>query len=243
MLLPPQTRLEAGGYLTNDKDIILLVPDSLPSNHNLRYVASGMEPDIGALDMKLRTAAHGYSETYINYKYSTRASLKDGIISALSSLVDPVAQVGSGPITLTMTWNIDQSDVDLHIYEPNHNHIFYKNMKGTSGYLDLDNITGYGPEHYYTDCNQLQIGEYAFGVNYFSDRYAIENGEETRSTKATIVASVPNSTRTFSKTLTQYKLDSGDNSPFILGKIVVEEITDTDDPNQLRRLKYTIEAP
>ena len=40
-----------------------------------------------------------------------------------------------------------------------------------SGYLDVDNVTADGPEHYYATCDAsiLQTGTYNIGINNFSD--------------------------------------------------------------------------
>jgi uncharacterized protein YfaP (DUF2135 family) len=65
--------------------------------------------------------------------------------------------------------------VDLHVNEPDGSHVYYGNMRGTSGYLDYDDISSYGPEHYYVvDCENLATGSYAVGVNYYHG-----NGPET----------------------------------------------------------------
>lgn len=74
-----------------------------------------------------------------------------------------------------MTWNAP-GDVDLHTFEPNGAHVFYKQLVGSSGVLDVDNVIGFGPEHYYASCerSQLQVGVYQVGINHF-DNAAIAN--------------------------------------------------------------------
>ena len=48
-------------------------------------------------------------------------------------------------MTVTLTWDQDQSDVDLHVLEPGTDgrHIYYSNKgyTGTNPYFDLDNTT------------------------------------------------------------------------------------------------------
>ena len=66
-----------------------------------------------------------------------------------------------------MTWG-SQPDVDLHVTEPNEFHVFYGSTRGPSGYLDVDDVTGFGPEHFYVSCGTLETGTYAIGVNYYS---------------------------------------------------------------------------
>lgn len=59
-----------------------------------------------------------------------------------------------GPITVEITWD-DTEDIDLHISEPDTTHVFYANPKGTVGYLDVDDLDQYGPEHYYASYDNL----------------------------------------------------------------------------------------
>src|SRR5665647_345064 len=83
-------------------------------------------------------------------------------------------------LTVTLTWDQDASDVDLHVLEPGADarHIYYNN-KGystTNPYLDMDNTYGYGPEHYYaTESSTLPgatniYGTYQIRVEYYRDK-------------------------------------------------------------------------
>lgn len=65
-----------------------------------------------------------------------------------------------------MRWD-NQPDLDLHVNEPNNVHVFYGNTSGISGFLDLDDTNGFGPEHYFTNCSTMVPGEYRVGVNYY----------------------------------------------------------------------------
>lgn len=87
------------------------------------------------------------------------------ISQARIRVVQPPRQLGSGPITVALSWD-SQPDLDLHIFEPNF-HVYYENRQGNNGYLDLDDTNGYGPEHYYTSCD-IETGNYTFKVNYYS---------------------------------------------------------------------------
>ncbi len=82
-------------------------------------------------------------------------------------------------MTVTLTWDQDSSDVDLHVQEPGTDgrHIYYSNKGYTDGnpFLDMDNTLGYGPEHYYAtesmtlpDSTNL-YGTYQIRVNYYAD--------------------------------------------------------------------------
>jgi uncharacterized protein YfaP (DUF2135 family) len=82
-------------------------------------------------------------------------------------------------MTVTLTWDQDASDVDLHVQEPGASgrHIYWDNKGYSTGnpYLDMDNTRGYGPEHYYAtesmtlpSSNSL-YGTYQIRVEYYAD--------------------------------------------------------------------------
>lgn len=218
-------------YLTNHRDVILLVPGALPSNWTLHHVSDGkVADDIG------RVAAHSFIETYLSPAYDIRPEVIKGIKQELSLLQEPPQVVKSGPVTVTLTWNLGNGDdVDLHVFEPNSTHVYYQSTTGTSGYLDVDNTQGFGPEHYYTDCNQLQVGEYIVALNYYGDDHP------SRAVTAEVTISVPGSTRTFTTTLGNAIGTAGNsNPPSKIAKVVIEKISDPAHPNQNGKLKYQI---
>ncbi|MDG6220528.1 MAG: hypothetical protein QCI38_03670 [Candidatus Thermoplasmatota archaeon] len=97
------------------------------------------------------------------------------------------SELRKSSLTITLTWDTGKSDVDLHVLEPTIDsnpgrHIYYSN-KGSSGsgnpYLDFDDTSGYGPEHYIaTEGSTLPnyqgegvslYGEYKIRIHYFAD--------------------------------------------------------------------------
>jgi hypothetical protein len=218
-------------YLTNHRDMILFVPGSLASNWTLRNVSNS-----AAADDRGRVIAHSFVDTYMNPNFDISPAVINGIKLQLSGLQDPPQVAGNGPITATMSWNLGSSDVDLHIFEPDNMHVYYLAKTGTSGYLDVDNTLGFGLEHYYTNCNQLQVGEYIFAVNYFNEAlFGL-----TRPATTTLTLTVPGSTRTFTTTLPEDLHSAGDNAPIQVAKITVERIVDPNNANLNGKLKYKI---
>jgi len=213
-------------YLTNHLDIITSVPGSLPANWTLRRAESGQIVDnIGSVP------ANHFVETYLSPHYDIRSEMVNGIRQKLSQLQAPPQVVKSGTLTVTLTWDIGNSnDIDLHIFEPDKTHVYYGHKTGHSGYLDVDNITGFGPEHYYSDCQKLQAGEYLVGVKYYSDRF-----QPVRPVTATITISTPGSTRTFIT-----KLETAGGDPQKLAKVVIERIRDSSNPYWDGKLKYQV---
>ena len=58
-------------------------------------------------------------------------------------------QLKPADLVVTMMWNTDQTDVDLHVLEPSGEECYYQNKKTRSGGQITDDITtGFGPEMY-----------------------------------------------------------------------------------------------
>ena len=70
-------------------------------------------------------------------------------------------------LRVTLCWETDANDVDLHIVDPNGEECFYSHMKNASG-LELysDQTQGLGPE--VIRCEKALPGTYHIGVNYFN---------------------------------------------------------------------------
>ena len=225
-----------GPYLTNHRDIILLVPGSLDSNWTLHNAGDG-----SVADDRGRVLAHSFVDTYMSDAFDIHTAVIEDIQLTLDTLQDTPIQVGSGHLGATMTWNLGYTNVNLHVYEPDGGHVFYLNPRGTNGFLDHDYVHGFGPEHYYShNCNQLQVGEYIFGVNYYND-YA-DDGDRLPARPVTVAVSLitPTEFRTFTLTLNDDIQSAGNNSPTRVGKIIVEKIVEPLNPLRDGKLKYTI---
>lgn len=222
-------------YLTNHRDFIRHIPEALKDNWKLhRTEDNSLADDLGEIK------AHYFLDTYLSEDFDIRPALVDRIRQKLGTLQDPPEIVGSGPITVTMTWNLGNSDIDLHLFEPDQSHVYYENLQGVSGFLDLDNRDGFGPEHYYTDCNQLQVGKYVVGLNYYQDHDDDDGQLPARPVTTTVTITVPNATRTFTRTLNDDIQDDGNDQPMKVADIIVEQIIAPNNPNLNNKLKYQI---
>ncbi|HVH11984.1 MAG TPA: hypothetical protein VM759_02975, partial [Longimicrobium sp.] len=68
---------------------------------------------------------------------------------------------------ITMTWDTDGNDVDLHVVDPAGEHVYYANRVAPSGIRLLQDIVqGFGPEVVLTD--RVAPGPYHVGVKYFA---------------------------------------------------------------------------
>lgn len=110
---------------------------------------------------------HSFIGAYLFSGSISNAKITGDFATILMGLEAPTPVASSGIITVTLTWGTEP-DVDLHVFEPNGTHVYYANLFGPSGYLDVDDVTSFGPEHYFISCNTLETGQYAVGINYYS---------------------------------------------------------------------------
>ena len=83
-------------------------------------------------------------------------SIKGHVDQALTDLKAPPTQASQGFFTATLSWD-GSGDVDLHTFEPTNSHVYYRSKRGVSGYLDVDNTRGFGPEHYFASCDKTKL--------------------------------------------------------------------------------------
>jgi hypothetical protein len=81
-------------------------------------------------------------------------------------------------LLVTLTWDQDDSDVDLYITDPAGDTMWYGNHQTPSGVtLDVDDVDGYGPEHgtltlESASTSQILEGNYIVRVHYYDDHGA-----------------------------------------------------------------------
>ncbi|CAN0246475.1 unnamed protein product [Pylaiella littoralis] len=76
-------------------------------------------------------------------------------------------------LTITLEWSDDTSDVDLYVTEPGGAVVYYNNKVGDVGFLDNDDMSGFGPENYIIDSGldpvaSQVLGEYEASVKLYS---------------------------------------------------------------------------
>lgn len=194
--------------LTEDlmiKTIALTTPIGIlpPRPSNITNIGSGAVSS----DWK----GHGFIDEYTAEGSRSVVRITDGVVAMLDTLLRPLQFAQEGIITATLTWGA-QPDVDLHIFEPNGSHVYYGQLQGVSGYLDLDDTTSYGPEHYFVSCSSLEAGTYSVGVNYF-------RGSLPETAQIQIKAGL--SVRTFTRNLPTMRGPEWDGSPVSVANITV----------------------
>lgn len=158
-----------GSHVLADLDLVingLRVVGSVPSITN---TIPGYLLRAPGINGKRDALGHGLIEIYINQSLGISNAVRNLIDDALDTLEAPPVQSNVGFFDATLIWN-GSGDVDLHSYEPSGLHVWYASRQGNSGYLDFDNTTANGPEHYYASCDSevLETGLYRFSVANYS---------------------------------------------------------------------------
>jgi hypothetical protein len=191
----------SGPYTTLDEDIIIgSVPGSLSANLDNFF-------GINLQDL----TGHMFAKSYMAIGHQAETKILNDIVNKINGLNFPTTSLGNGIITATLTWG-SNPDLDLHVFEPNGSHVYYADRYGTSGYLDHDDVDGYGPEHYYVSCDTIEPGTYRFGVNYYYG-YSAETG--------TLSIQVGDQIRSRQQTFTQWFYSSGNSTPYIMFEVQV----------------------
>ena len=94
---------------------------------------------------------------------------------------------------MTISWNTDNTDVDLWVIEPDGEKCFYShNRTKNGGELSQDMTQGYGPERY--QIKKAQKGTYRVIVNYFNMNPNLLAGETHVNVTVTRFAGTPQET-------------------------------------------------
>lgn len=202
-----------GPYTTLVEDLVIQVialatpPGVLsPRFSNITNIGSGATSS----DWK----GHGFVEEYMAQGSRSVVQIMGDTTTMLGSLVQPPQLAAEGAITATLEWGT-QPDIDLHVFE---NlgvigaHVYYNNMVGLVGRLDMDDRYQYGPEHYTASCDMLQAGTYRIGVNYYY-------GALPETAQIQVKAGL--SVRTFTRYLPAMLEQAGNDNPVPVADIVV----------------------
>ncbi|MDR1581604.1 MAG: DUF2135 domain-containing protein, partial [Synergistaceae bacterium] len=86
-----------------------------------------------------------------------------------TSKIDP-RLIGNYPLDLrvVLTWDTDNTDIDLHVTDPNGEEAFYgAPLSYQGGRVSPDNTVGYGPEEY--SLKKAKPGVYRVEVNFYAN--------------------------------------------------------------------------
>mgnify|MGYP001606550980 CR=1 FL=1 len=111
-------------------------------------------------------------------------SYTGGITDAIKELVKDAGGNVQGELRVSLAWH-NHDDLDLHVHEPNGNHIYFPNKRvrhASSGMLDVDMNAGYGDTRtpveniIWTAKQQMPEGTYKITVHNFCHRETDQAG-------------------------------------------------------------------
>lgn len=129
----------------------------LPSQASLEDLVLGIAPELNAGRLTVRYTLEG-----------------PGGVGAFAEQSVRVIRVGTGDVQISVAWT-GASDVDLHVYDPAGDHVYFANKAVASGgQLDLDSnaactIDGKNNENIVWPVNGAPAGEYQVFLDYWSD--------------------------------------------------------------------------
>ena len=156
-----------GDYILANLDLVI---------NALRLTGTVPANNVDIPGILLRTSpvdasGHELIGTYLNPTMAPRGKVVSAATSALSALLPPNTNgtvASPGFFTVTLTWS-GSGDVDLYTFEPGGSKVYYRSRSGASGFLDVDNTSGFGPEHYFASCSssKLVAGSYRIAIDNY----------------------------------------------------------------------------
>jgi len=215
----PASELVNGQHVTANDDYVIIALKAFDWD----VLGTNCSNDPGWIDDPRDLFNHGFKPSYFRSFLKSRNMINERFNNLISTLEFPEPILGNGAIKVALTWGAEP-DLDLHIYEPNGTHVYYRNRQGVSGFLDVDDTSSFGPEHYFVECQDIEEGVYQFCVNYYYG-----TGTETANI---ILLTADGKTRTTSRRFYSSEGSSGNSNPTIMGKIEVSK--DTNDNYQFK---------
>jgi len=154
-----------GPYTTSGNDLVILAITAVESAAGSAFLPP--PPNTIALPSLTDLSGHFFTASYMKDDSASRAKIIQDTLNTFNRLTPRSNPAKQGAIVATLTCGAEP-DVDLHAFQPRGSHVYYASKQGASGSLDVDDVTGFGPEHYTVPCGTLQTGTYTIGVNYFN---------------------------------------------------------------------------
>jgi hypothetical protein len=80
-----------------------------------------------------------------------------------------IADLWGSLLRIELTWGAEPRDMDSHLWDTYGNHVCYYNMAINGAYLDLDDVSGYGPENVTVTSYNIGGGSpYTYAVHRYS---------------------------------------------------------------------------
>ncbi|MFH1194708.1 MAG: hypothetical protein V1720_03285 [bacterium] len=115
------------------------------------------------------------TEGVFHVTFSVFDNASTSLVSERATTEISVQRLGTGALQISLSWNTDETDLDLWVTDPSGFRIYYGDtLSTTGGKLDRDDTDGYGPENIFWK-DSAPDGEYKVQVDYWDD----EGGQKT----------------------------------------------------------------
>jgi hypothetical protein len=148
-------------------------------------IADNGEPQ-AALDSLYSMLKKPYSQNILN----RTSGIEEVIVTEINRLIAKNPRLNTSKIDkrliantpvdvrVVINWNMDNTDIDLHVKDPNNEECFYSRTRTQiGGRISADITTGYGPEQFLL--KKAIKGRYLVYVNYYGDRQFTNAGPST----------------------------------------------------------------
>ena len=166
------------------KHVLGMADDEPQSYRDLALAQDAAGDEQSAIDMLYDAATRDFERNFPGIETIALAEMNAIIASSLKPLdtskIDPRLR-GNYPLDLrvVLTWDTDNTDIDLHVIDPNGEEAFYgAPLSYQGGRVSPDNTVGYGPEEY--SLKKAKPGVYRVEVNFYA------NGQQLISDATTI---------------------------------------------------------
>lgn len=137
-------------------------------------------------------------------------------IAAPEKIDDRLRRLLDLDVRISMSWDADHTDVDLHVFEPDGSHAYYaSNHTAQGGLVSRDFTQGYGPEEYVL--RKALPGTYTIKAHYYGSHQQTVFGPCT--VNVTVFTNYGRANEK-KKTLTLRLDKSGDD--FVVGEVMIE---------------------
>jgi tetratricopeptide (TPR) repeat protein len=113
-----------------------------------------------------------YKQNTNRRKFAGLQSIAQHELQALKAKINtegPIAEDAKQAVRIVIDWNHNDTDIDLHVIDPNKEACYYSHSKTKIGGVISEDMTqGFGPEEY--TLKHPYPGDYFIKVNYYGDR-------------------------------------------------------------------------
>ena len=169
------------------RKVLELSPEEPQSYRDLGLALAADKQNQAAIDMLYQVVTKPWHGRFPDVELITLADMNAVIATSNAKLelsrIDP-RLVKNLPLDLrvVLTWDADNTDIDLWVTDPNGEKAFYGNqLTYQGGRMSLDFTGGYGPEEF--SLKRAKPGKYKIEAQYFGDRRQAVTGPTTLQVK------------------------------------------------------------